>query len=210
MRVLSVRALLLIFLLVLRVSRSSVTGRRLDSRVGTVNAGSSSKSNNGHNVAVHCGDPLALRRTGWQCQRDIIMLSSYGFPWSPQGSHRKSRYNLNVADRNRTLRDALDSLNDVCHITNRSMRCLEENGVRGFCLRLIGLFPLLLDFQFICHHQPRGENLIHSLRCLQDTRVFVMLYFHIAARCRGGVQRAASPWRTLGIRSCWTFCSDLA
>ncbi len=26
----------------------------------------------------------------------------------------------------------------------------------------------------------------------------------------GGVQRAASPWRTLGIRSCRTFCSDLA
>ncbi len=25
-----------------------------------------------------------------------------------------------------------------------------------------------------------------------------------------GVQRAASPWRTLGIRSCQTFCSDLA
>ncbi len=25
-----------------------------------------------------------------------------------------------------------------------------------------------------------------------------------------GVQRAASPWRTLGIRSCRTFCSDLA
>ncbi len=25
-----------------------------------------------------------------------------------------------------------------------------------------------------------------------------------------GVQRAASPWRTLGIRSCWTLCSDLA
>ncbi len=25
-----------------------------------------------------------------------------------------------------------------------------------------------------------------------------------------GVQRAASPWRTLGIRSCRTICSDLA
>ncbi len=25
-----------------------------------------------------------------------------------------------------------------------------------------------------------------------------------------GVQRAASTWRTLGIRSCRTFCSDLA
>ncbi len=27
---------------------------------------------------------------------------------------------------------------------------------------------------------------------------------------RRGVQRAASTWRTLGIRSCRTFCSDLA
>ncbi len=26
----------------------------------------------------------------------------------------------------------------------------------------------------------------------------------------GGVERAASPWPTLGIRSCRTFCSDLA
>ncbi len=32
----------------------------------------------------------------------------------------------------------------------------------------------------------------------------------ISFNASSGVQRAASPWRTLGIRSCRTFCSDLA
>ncbi len=140
----------------------------------------SSKSNNVHNVTVDCGAIRALGRTGWQCERDIVILSQYGFPWSPQ-----SRHSPNVSDRNKTLRDALDSLNDVCHTSDRSMRCLEENGIRGFCLRLTGHFYALLDFQVICHHQSRDENLIHSLQCLHDTRVFAMLYFHIADRCRG-------------------------
>ncbi len=185
MSVVGVGGLSLILLFVLTVGRCSVIRRRRDGRLGTVNAGSSSKSNDVHNVTVDCGDPWALRRTGWQCQRDIVILSEYGFPWSPQGSHRKSRYNPNVADRNYILRDALDSLNDVCHINDRSMRCLEENGIRGYCLRLTGHFYVQLDFHFICHHQTRDENLIHALQCLHDTRVFVMLYFHIADRCRG-------------------------
>ncbi len=32
--------------------------------------------------------------------------------------------------------------------------------------------------------------------------------WHVPAKA--GLQRAASPWRTQGIRSCRTFCSDLA
>ncbi len=182
MRVVAVRALLLILL---SVSRSCVIARRDDTRVGTVNAGSSSKSNNVHNVTVDCGDIWTQKMTGWRCQHDNDTFARYGFPWSPHGRHIKYTYNPNVSDRNNTLRDALDSLNDVCHISDRSMRCLEENGVRGFCLTLIGHRPLLLYFQLICHHQTRDANLIHSLQCLHDTRVLVMLYFHIAERCRG-------------------------
>ncbi len=185
MRVVTFRGLLLILLFVLMVSRCSVMGRRLDSRVGTVNAGSSSKSYNVHNVTVDCGDRWAQRMTVWQCQHDIDTLARYGFPWSHEGRNIKSTYSPNVADRNATLTDALDSLNDVCHINDRSLRCLGENGVRGFCLTLIKHPQPLLDYQFICHHQTRDENLIHSLQCLHDTRVFVMLYFHIADRCRG-------------------------
>ncbi len=180
MRAVAVRALLLILLFLLTFSRCSVIRRRDDSRVGMVNAGSSSKLNNVHNATVYCEDTRALYRTGWRCQRDIVILARYGFPWSPQGRHSP-----NVSDRNNTLRDALDSLNEVCHISDRGMRCLEENAIRGFCLTLTGRFTPLLVFQFICHHQSKDENLIHSLQCLHDTRVFVMLYFHIAHRCRG-------------------------
>ncbi len=185
MRVIAVRALLIIIPFVLTVSRCSVIRRRLDSRVGTVNAGSSSKSNNMHNVTVDCGNPMALRMTGLQCQRDMDILTSYGFPWSPQGSQKKLQYNLNVADRNKTLRDSLDSLNEVCQAYDRSMRCLEESGIQGYCVSLSGHFTLTLDFQYICHHQPRDENLIHSFQCLYNTRVLAMLYFHIADRCGG-------------------------
>ncbi len=182
MYVSTVRTFLLILLFKLRISRSSIIPSRPYNRVAKSD-GTSRKSNNVHNVTVDCGDPGVLRQTVSQCQRDISHLTMFGYPWSPLDS--QSNFNPNVTDRNNTLRDALDSLNHVCHIHERSQACLEESGIRDYCLATTTNTPVQISFQYICHHQRRDENLVHSLQCLYDTRVMAMLYFHIADRCRG-------------------------
>ncbi len=55
------------------------------------------------------------------------------------------------------------------------------------------------------HLGAKGRN--HTSR---DYTVISEVGFMSPAHWGCGVQRAASPWRTLGIRSCRTFCSDLA
>ena len=78
-------------------------------------AGSSAISRT-YNITVDCGDYNIVAKTVGHCQRDILRLADYGFHWIPRGNHRNSTHNLNVTDRNNTLRDALDSLNQVCYI----------------------------------------------------------------------------------------------
>ncbi len=86
----------------------------------------------------------------------------------------------------KTLGDALDSLDHVCHTHDRSRTCLEQSGVRDECLvATLSTMRYQANFQFICHHRQRDETLLHSLKCFHDTRLLAMLYFHIAARCRG-------------------------
>ena len=94
---------------------------------------------------------------------------------------------VTLANRNTSLRHALDSLNHVCYVQDRSETCLDESGIPSYCLNTIkaGGVRILRTLQFICHHQPRDENLVRSLQCLHDTRVLAMLYFHIADRCHG-------------------------
>ncbi len=76
--------------------------------------------------------------------------------------------------RNNTLRDALDTLNHVCHIDDSSRRCLEQSFmIMDFCLARTRFRKLLLDF--------------HDLDLGLDTRLLTMLYFHIVNRCRVGI-----------------------
>ena len=138
-----------------------------------------------HNVTAYCGDRDVRRKNVIQCQRDGYRPVGFGYPWSPGGSQRYSRYKPNVTEKNNLLRDALDSLNHVCYNHDRSRTCLEENGIQGYCLATIDYMNLQPRFDFICHHQRRDENLVHSLQCLHDTRLLTMLYFHIADRCQG-------------------------
>ncbi len=112
-------------------------------------------------------------------------LAVFGSWQSPYRRQRLFRNNANITDRNTTLGDALDSINHVCHIHDRSRTCLEKSDIPDFCLASATCLNLQADFQFICHHQQRSKNLAHSLECLHDTRLLVMLYFHIADRCRG-------------------------
>ena len=183
MHVLAVGALLMTLLFVLRLTGSSGLHTRTEKKT----VGTTARPNNAHNFTVDCGNiTVATNNTIFRCQRDLNQLVDYGYPWSHLGSRRNSKHNLNVRDMNNTLRDALDSLNHVCYIHQRSQACLEENGIGHFCLAITPVGThLQTDFQFICHRQRRDENLIHSLQCLHDTRLLTMLYFHIADRCRG-------------------------
>ncbi len=181
---------LLILLFVPRTTKPSATSTGPYSRVERVTAGTrlatGSPFNGLVNVTVDCGDYGVLRETVYQCQRDIYILASYGYPWSPHaGNQRNHGKNVDVKDKNDTLGDALDSLNHVCRIHDRSRRCVEESGIENYCLSTIATLYLPLDFQFICHYQMRDEKLVQSLACLRDNRVMVMLYFEIANRCRG-------------------------
>ncbi len=142
-----------------------------------------------HHVSMDCGDPTALKKIVAQCLHDLERVANYGYPWFLYGSNRMVRNYGNGSNRNTSLRDAMDSLNQVCYIQDRCQTCLEESGLPGYCTNTIaaggGGRLLQLTFQFICHDQRRDENLVRSLQCLHDTRVLAMLYFHIADRCRG-------------------------
>ncbi len=159
-------------------NRRYVLGNKIVDRNGT--------SSTVHNVTVDCGKKPILEKTAWWCLRDLLHLVNNGYPWSPRGSQKNSTNHETVADRTETLRDALDSLDHVCYIHDRSRTCLEQSGISDNCLIAeISYAKYQTEFQFICHHMQRDENLARSLQCLHDTRVMVMLYFHIADRCRG-------------------------
>ncbi len=174
----------LILLLLLWVSRSSSIHSKHHIG-GKASDGTSYNLNSVQNVTIDCKPWAERKATLWQCQRDIVNRLHYGYPWSSNNSQRKhTDSSSNV--RNITLRDALDALNQICYIHDRSRICMEKIGFSSdYCLATTDFLDISMDFQFICHHQERDENLVHSLRCLDDTRVLAMLYFHIADRCQG-------------------------
>ncbi len=141
-----------------------------------------------HNVTIHCGDSDALAQTVVRCQRELAQLSRKGSVWFGRGSQTRTGVSQTTR-KNVTynIKDSLDSLNHACYIQKRSRRCLEEHGVRDYCLSVSNALDTEMDFQFICQHQQRGENLIRSLQCLRDKRVLVMLFFHIGNHCFRGM-----------------------
>ncbi len=176
---------IVVLLLVVTGARSSVI-RRPGNRFDNASVQESQSSSAVHNVTIDCGNNLVRNKIAFRCGLYLNQLSSYGYPWSPEGSLKKSKHDPNATDRNNTLRDALDSLNHVCHTYDRSQTCLEESGIKYYCLAATNWVSLLhIDFQFICHQEQRDENLVRSLQCLYDKRLLVMLYFHIAHCCRG-------------------------
>ncbi len=187
MFVLPVPVFLLLLFSVLKVSGSSITHRTPYSTVQKTTVGASPWSRSVHNVTGECGGYTNRRKIISQCQRYLYQMTRYGYPWSPTGRQRNYRNERNVTERiNRvTLRDALDALEHVCYIYDSSHTCLAENGIRDYCIATTEYSSYLTDFQFICHHSPRNENLVRSLQCLHDTRLMATLYFHIANRCRG-------------------------
>ncbi len=149
---------LLLFLLIL-FSWSSALQSRPYSKIHTRDDYVSLASNRVNNVTVKCGGYTARRKIVFQCQRDLYRLTWNGYPWSPTDTQGTYRNDKKLTDRNNTLGDALDSLKHVCYIYmyDRSPKCLQENGVRDYCIATTEFFAYQTDFQFICHHTHRDE-----------------------------------------------------
>ncbi len=181
------RAMIVVLLLAVKMTKSSVISSR-NNRFDNTSVGAKQSSGTVHSITIDCGDWDVRNKIVWLCQKDLLQLASYGYPWYPRDRQRYSRLNTNATDRNKTMRDALDSLNQVCHIYDRSQKCLDDIDIGDYCLATTYASVLTqIDFQFICHHRQRDENLVRSLQCLYDKRLLVMLYFHIADRCHGMV-----------------------
>ncbi len=116
---------LLVSVLVLTDCGNSAIHSRPYSRFVTRDV-SSSQTFTWHNATVNCGDWVVLYNTTMHCQRDLIQLALQGYPWSAPGRQKTPRTVQNVTD---NLRDALDSLNHVCYIEDRSQQCLWENHI---------------------------------------------------------------------------------
>ncbi len=210
-------AMIVVFLLAARIARSSVISSP-NNGFGNTSIGARQSSSTVHNATIDCGDQHVQNHIVQQCQRDLKHLASYGYPWSAEHSQRNSRYNPYATERKSALRDALDSLDHACYTHDQSQRCLEKSKVQDYCLARTSLDGMSIntDFQFICHHQQRDENLVYSLQCLQNNRLLAMLYFHIADRCRGmglldGIMRQYknSVFYTWDIKPVWDHAKTL-
>ncbi len=119
-----------------------------------------------------------------QCGRDIVRLAINGFPWSlPSMSQTKNQHrNQQVEPGN--FNDSLDLINHMCKVFDDFSRCLDQHAIPDECL-IAGVgsgFKQHVVFEFVCHIQQRGTDLLHSLQCLKDTRVVDLLVFYLADR----------------------------
>ena len=133
---------------------------------------------------------------------DLLRRISIGFPWSPTALNRHSGYpgsvhhleekiHLGRDGGNGSVLDPMDNLDGICKNFDKASNCLGEYQTQEFCLWLDSTvfpsFTTVKTFKFICHNQTRDDNLLRSLRCLHDTRLPSMLYYHIATQCRQGM-----------------------
>ncbi len=97
-----------------------------------------------------------------QCLKDLIPLAVIGFPWAPSGMTDQIRHQQNQS---RHLGDAMDPINHVCEVFENFLKCLDQHAVRSECM-VAGDgsgFIAHTVFQFVCHIQPRRNELRHSL-----------------------------------------------
>ncbi len=120
-----------------------------------------------------------------QCAKDIILLQRKGFPWGV-ADLQKPQHLIRDCHPDKydhgDIKDPLDRINHVCKVFDDFLKCLDLNAIAGECL-LSGddqLFQIHTTFTFICHIQPRSTDLLHSLRCLQESRVADLLIFLLA------------------------------
>ena len=125
-----------------------------------------------HNSTAYC--PQSLRGSARRCQRDLLELAQSGWPWF--GCCQDG--------------DPIDAMNNACSVLDGSEVCLQAL-YNPSCLSVYasdGNGQLQTFFHFICHRQPSVTDLLQPLGCLHDTRVLVMLLFHIGNECPRGVE----------------------
>ncbi len=120
---------------------------------------------------------ICTAETFWsmqRCAKDLIPLISNGFPWGVP----------DVQQQRDTLKDPLDPINHVCGVFDDFLNCLDKHEIEDACLPSGDgqIFRIHTVFTFLCHKQPRSTDLLHSLRCLKETRVVDLLMFYLADR----------------------------
>ncbi len=117
-----------------------------------------------------------------QCAKDLIALQMNGFPWSMAVPSQFQNQIRNQQNRNDNLTDPLDPINRMCDVFEDFLGCLDQHAITNVCLLSGERFRCHIIFQFICHVQQRSTDLLHSLQCLQESRVLDLLIIHLAGR----------------------------
>ncbi len=117
------------------------------------------------------------------CIKDLQGLTIYGFPWCKSyPTHHDSHAYAGGRHRN-ILGDPLDCMNEACDIFDKFQNCLIQHAVPEVCLADSSeTIALHTDFNFLCKTKKRSVDLIHVLRCLQESRVLDLLIFHLVDR----------------------------
>ena len=177
------RYILLVLCMVSYVADAVIHGNSVHDKFERISAKINQGSLPPYNATIDCGDPTKLYNTCHQCTLGLFELFVYGYPWLGRNALRNKSY-VSVTDGR--LKDVLDSMNDVCDAADRAHVCLRDSGVQNYCLMALkddSSMKSVQTSQFVCHHQPRNESLLHSLQCLYDNRLLTMLYFHIVSQC---------------------------
>ncbi len=133
-------------------------------------------------------DVLEIRH----CMKDMVPFIANGFPWGltdvtgvQNEIRNQQKQSDNFGDRNNSgnFSDPFGALNHVCHMFGDFLRCLDQHAIASECLLSgSGLFSFHTVFQYICNVQPRSTDLLHSLQCLDRSRVLDLLLFYLAQR----------------------------
>ncbi len=131
--------------------------------------------------------PSGTTETIVRCGSELASLASSGFPW--KDSQYYDRNLRTVVHVHNMIKDPLDSLRHVCRVFQEFHDCISYHRIKDYCLlmpshRHPNALYLHMTFHFICKLQTRDT--VHTLQCLQDTKVLSVLEYHIGNRCVHG------------------------
>ncbi len=116
------------------------------------------------------------------CAKDLHPLIMNGFPWGVANGNDIQNQRRNERQLKNTINDPLDPVNYVCRVFEDFLRCTDERSIPNVCL-LTGtgqIFRIHTIFNFLCYKEPRSIDLLHNLRCLQQTRVVDLMVFQLS------------------------------
>ncbi len=132
----------------------------------------------GSEIPIICDE-----RTGQEikkCLRSLYPSIASGFPWGGGDDKIAQDPHLRTVSNN-TIGDPLDPINYACRAFDDFDACLQLHSINKLCL-LGGHGDLrpYATFSYVCRVEARTLDVVHSLRCLDDTRVLDLLIFHLA------------------------------